>query len=89
MSDLQLITVSLWILICHNSRTWRGECFLRYRLMLHKLLPLFFSHADLETRYPEGQRVTHYRSAKLERFAPWISDGLVTRLTTYKDLDRE
>ncbi|XP_027131457.1 dynein regulatory complex subunit 7 isoform X3 [Larimichthys crocea] len=49
--------------------------------------PISISQRDLETRYPEGQRVTRYRRAKLERFAPWISEGLVTRLTTYKDLD--
>ncbi|KAL7398964.1 hypothetical protein ABVT39_017784 [Epinephelus coioides] len=46
------------------------------------------SEKDLETRWPEGQKVTHYRKAKLERFALYLrSDGLVTRLTRYKDLD--
>ncbi|XP_023148711.2 dynein regulatory complex subunit 7 [Amphiprion ocellaris] len=43
---------------------------------------------DLETRWPGGKKVIRYRKAKLERFAPGLSpDGLVTRLTTYKDLD--
>ncbi|XP_032363121.1 dynein regulatory complex subunit 7 [Etheostoma spectabile] len=43
---------------------------------------------DLETRWPGGQKVTHYRKAQLEKFAPYLRpDGLNTRLTTYKDLD--
>ncbi|KAI3357891.1 hypothetical protein L3Q82_016273 [Scortum barcoo] len=43
---------------------------------------------DLETRWPGGKKVIHYRKAKLEQFAPYLnSDGLLTRLTTYKDLD--
>ncbi|XP_074500922.1 dynein regulatory complex subunit 7 [Sebastes fasciatus] len=46
------------------------------------------SKKDLETRWPGGQKVTHYRKAKLEKFAAYLrSDGLVTLLTTYKDLD--
>ncbi|XP_071314856.1 dynein regulatory complex subunit 7 isoform X2 [Trachinotus anak] len=46
------------------------------------------SKKDLETRWPGGQKVTRYRKAKLERFAPHLGpDGLVTRLVTYKDLD--
>ncbi|XP_075331570.1 dynein regulatory complex subunit 7 [Odontesthes bonariensis] len=46
------------------------------------------SKKDLETRWPEGKKVTHYRKAKLERFVPCLNpDGLITRLTTYKDLD--
>ncbi|KAF1372807.1 hypothetical protein PFLUV_G00253700 [Perca fluviatilis] len=43
---------------------------------------------DLETRWPGGQKVTHYRKAQHERFAPYLrSDGMDTRLTAYKDLD--
>ncbi|XP_022052450.2 dynein regulatory complex subunit 7 isoform X4 [Acanthochromis polyacanthus] len=43
---------------------------------------------DLETRCPGGTKVIRYRKAKLERFAPGLSpDGLITQLTTYKDLD--
>ncbi|KAM8755120.1 dynein regulatory complex subunit 7 isoform 1-T2 [Acanthopagrus schlegelii] len=43
---------------------------------------------DLENRLPGGQKVIRYRKAKLEKFAPYLKpDGLVTRLTTYKDLD--
>ncbi|XP_072222491.1 dynein regulatory complex subunit 7 [Leuresthes tenuis] len=46
------------------------------------------SKEDLEIRWPGGKKVTHYRKAKLERFAPCLNpDGLVTSLTTYKDLD--
>ncbi|KAA8577886.1 hypothetical protein FQN60_013931 [Etheostoma spectabile] len=42
----------------------------------------------METRWPGGQKVTHYRKAQLEKFAPYLRpDGLNTRLTTYKDLD--
>lgn len=45
---------------------------------------------DMETRYPGGVKVTQYRKAKLERFAPYLlPDGLVTRLTAYMDLDCE
>ncbi|KAM9751755.1 dynein regulatory complex subunit 7, partial [Menidia menidia] len=45
------------------------------------------SEKDLETRWPEGRRVTRYRKARLEQFAPCLNpDGLVTRLTTYRDL---
>uniref|UniRef100_A0A665U5D3 Uncharacterized protein n=1 Tax=Echeneis naucrates TaxID=173247 RepID=A0A665U5D3_ECHNA len=46
------------------------------------------SKKDLEDRWPGRQKVTHYRRAKLERCSAYLRpDGLVTRLTTYKDLD--
>ncbi|XP_068196624.1 dynein regulatory complex subunit 7 [Antennarius striatus] len=46
------------------------------------------SRKDLENRWPGGQKVTRYRKAKLETFAPYMRpDGLVTRLTTYRDID--
>ncbi|KAM7410752.1 hypothetical protein PAMA_020948 [Pampus argenteus] len=46
------------------------------------------SKKDLETRWPGGQRTTRYRKAKLEEFSPYLrSDGLLTRLTTYRDQD--
>ncbi|KAM6982042.1 dynein regulatory complex subunit 7 [Tautogolabrus adspersus] len=46
------------------------------------------SKKDLENRWPEMKKVTFHRKAKLERFADYLrTDGLVTRLTTYKDLD--
>ncbi|XP_029291047.1 dynein regulatory complex subunit 7-like isoform X3 [Cottoperca gobio] len=46
------------------------------------------SKQDLETCWPGTQKVTQYRKAKLEKFAPdLMSDGLITRLTTYKDLN--
>lgn len=42
----------------------------------------------MEMRYPGGMKVIEYRKAKLEKFAPYLlKDGLVTKLTTYKDLD--
>lgn len=46
------------------------------------------SPADMEMRYPGGMKVIQYRKAKLEKFAPYLlKDGLVTKLTIYKDLD--
>ncbi|XP_038579649.1 dynein regulatory complex subunit 7 [Micropterus salmoides] len=46
------------------------------------------SKKDLENRLPGKTKVIRYRKAKLEIFAPYLrSDGLVTRLTAYKDLD--
>ncbi|XP_040009242.1 dynein regulatory complex subunit 7 [Xiphias gladius] len=46
------------------------------------------SKKDLETGWPGGQKVTRYRKAQLEKFSPYLRpDGLVTRLTAYKDLD--
>nr|XP_020470660.1 dynein regulatory complex subunit 7 [Monopterus albus] len=46
------------------------------------------SKKDLENRWPGQQKVTRYRQAKLERFAAYLrADGVVARLTTYKDLD--
>uniref|UniRef100_A0A8C4IG21 Dynein regulatory complex subunit 7 n=1 Tax=Dicentrarchus labrax TaxID=13489 RepID=A0A8C4IG21_DICLA len=46
------------------------------------------SKKDLENRWLGGHKVTWYRKAKLEKFAPYLrSEGLVTRLTAYKDLD--
>ncbi|MEQ2312783.1 hypothetical protein AMECASPLE_034761 [Ameca splendens] len=46
------------------------------------------SEKDLEARFPGGRKVTRYRKAKLERFSPTVTkDGLISRLTTYKDLD--
>ncbi len=41
----------------------------------------------MEMRYPGGMKVIQYRKAKLEKYAPYLlKDGLVTKLTTYKDL---
>ncbi|XP_060929995.1 dynein regulatory complex subunit 7 [Limanda limanda] len=43
---------------------------------------------DLETRWPGGHKLTRYRKAELERFAPYLRpNGLITRLVSYKDLD--
>ncbi|XP_037101814.1 dynein regulatory complex subunit 7-like isoform X3 [Syngnathus acus] len=46
------------------------------------------SQQDLETRWPGGKKLTRYKKAELERFAPYLRmDGLVTRLNIYKDMD--
>ncbi|KAL1247382.1 hypothetical protein QQF64_022758 [Cirrhinus molitorella] len=46
------------------------------------------SPADMEMRYPGGMKSILYRRAKLEKFAPYLlKDGLVTKLTTYKDIE--
>ncbi|XP_051914686.1 dynein regulatory complex subunit 7 isoform X1 [Hippocampus zosterae] len=46
------------------------------------------SKQDLETCWPGGRKLTRYKKAELERFAPSLRlDGLVTRLSIYKDLD--
>nr|XP_057907506.1 dynein regulatory complex subunit 7 isoform X3 [Doryrhamphus excisus]XP_057907507.1 dynein regulatory complex subunit 7 isoform X3 [Doryrhamphus excisus] len=43
---------------------------------------------DLETRWPGSRKLTRYKKAHLETFAPYLRlDGLVTRLTVFKDLD--
>ncbi|RVE71067.1 hypothetical protein OJAV_G00070680 [Oryzias javanicus] len=43
---------------------------------------------DLENLWPDGKKVTFYKKSKLEKFAPYLNpDGLITRLTTYKDQD--
>ncbi|KAM9785952.1 dynein regulatory complex subunit 7 [Neosynchiropus ocellatus] len=50
--------------------------------------PLAIAKKDLETRWPGGSKVTFYKKAKLERFALEVNScGLVTRLTTYSDMD--
>ncbi|KAL2093675.1 hypothetical protein ACEWY4_010987 [Coilia grayii] len=49
---------------------------------------LNISQQDMEMRFPGGVKVIQYRKAKLEKFAPYLlRDGLVTRLSTYHDLD--
>ncbi|XP_023697416.2 dynein regulatory complex subunit 7 isoform X1 [Paramormyrops kingsleyae] len=46
------------------------------------------SQQDMEMRCPTGVKVIQYHKAKLEKVAPYLlKDGLVIRLTTYKDLD--
>ncbi|KAF7644779.1 hypothetical protein LDENG_00215900 [Lucifuga dentata] len=50
---------------------------------------LSISQKDLETRWPGGRKLTCYRKAQLETFAPYLMpDGLITHLTTYNDLQR-
>jgi len=54
----------------------------------HQCSVLFCIFIDMEMRFPGGMKVVQYRKAKLEKFAPHHQiDGLVTRLTIYKDLD--
>ena len=58
----------------------------------HKLPPSWcseikISHADFESRAPEGKRTKVYKRAIFEHFSPYVqSDGLVLRKTFYKDL---
>ncbi|RXN21934.1 dynein regulatory complex subunit 7 isoform X1 [Labeo rohita] len=48
----------------------------------------FGCDVNMEMRYPGGMKVIQYRKAKLEKFAPYLlKDGLVTKLTMYKDLE--
>ncbi|MBN3306802.1 DRC7 protein, partial [Amia calva] len=49
---------------------------------------LEISQKDMETRCPGGKKVIQYRRARLEKFAPYLmKDGLVTRVTAYKDFE--
>ncbi|XP_077457123.1 dynein regulatory complex subunit 7 isoform X1 [Stigmatopora argus] len=49
---------------------------------------IYISKQDLETRWPGGWKMTRYKKMELELFAPYLRmDGLVTRLSTYKDFD--
>ncbi|KAL0978403.1 hypothetical protein UPYG_G00170020 [Umbra pygmaea] len=46
------------------------------------------SQQDMDTRFPGGIKVMHYRKAKLEKFASYLlPDGLILRLTTYSNVD--
>ncbi|KAH0619461.1 hypothetical protein JD844_000109 [Phrynosoma platyrhinos] len=46
------------------------------------------SPKEFETRCPQGKKVIQYKNAKLEKWAPYLnSNGLVSRLTVYEDLD--
>uniref|UniRef100_A0A8C4PX23 Dynein regulatory complex subunit 7 n=1 Tax=Eptatretus burgeri TaxID=7764 RepID=A0A8C4PX23_EPTBU len=41
---------------------------------------------EFEFRCPSGRKVMHYRRARFDTFAPYLrNDGLVTRLSVYKD----
>ncbi|NXC20929.1 DRC7 protein, partial [Corythaeola cristata] len=49
--------------------------------------PLQISPREFETRYSQGKKVSLYKKAKLEKWAPYLNgDGLVERLTVYADL---
>ncbi|XP_026802213.3 dynein regulatory complex subunit 7, partial [Pangasianodon hypophthalmus] len=49
---------------------------------------IHISEEDMESRFPGGSKVIRYRKATLEKFSPYLlKDGLVTRLTTYDDLE--
>ncbi|KAK5864092.1 hypothetical protein PBY51_001060 [Eleginops maclovinus] len=59
-----------------------------FEMPRHWVSYIKISQKDLESRWPGRQKVTRYRKAKLEKFAAYLrEDGLVTRLTRYKDLD--
>ncbi|XP_061908471.1 dynein regulatory complex subunit 7 isoform X2 [Entelurus aequoreus] len=46
------------------------------------------SKEDLETRWPGSRKLTRYKKTELKTFAPYLRlNGLVTRLTTFKDFD--
>lgn len=50
-------------------------------------IPAPCASAEFETRCPSGKKVIQYKKAQLEKWAPYLnSNGLVTRLTTYEDL---
>ncbi|NXJ95996.1 DRC7 protein, partial [Corythaixoides concolor] len=50
--------------------------------------PLQISPREFETRYSQGRKVSLYKNAKLEKWAPYLNgDGLVKRLTVYADSD--
>ncbi|XP_066504889.1 dynein regulatory complex subunit 7 isoform X2 [Hoplias malabaricus] len=49
---------------------------------------ILISQEDLKNRFPGGKKLIRYRKATVEKFAVCLRrDGLVTRVTTYKDLD--
>ncbi|XP_072519343.1 dynein regulatory complex subunit 7 isoform X2 [Salminus brasiliensis] len=49
---------------------------------------IYISQEDMESRCPGGTKLVQYRKATVEKFAPYLlKDGLVTRLTSYNDLD--
>ncbi|MCJ8734378.1 hypothetical protein PDJAM_G00234650 [Pangasius djambal] len=49
---------------------------------------IHISEEDMESCFPGGSKVIRYRKATLEKFSPYLlKDGLVTRLTTYDDLE--
>ncbi|XP_037396692.1 dynein regulatory complex subunit 7 isoform X4 [Pygocentrus nattereri] len=49
---------------------------------------IHISQEDMESRCPGGTKLIQYRAATVEKIAPYLlKDGLVTRLTTYDDLE--
>lgn len=52
------------------------------------LTPAHSVFTAFETRCPNGKKVIHYKRAKLEKWTPYLnSNGLVCRLSTYRDLE--
>ncbi|XP_051485112.1 dynein regulatory complex subunit 7 isoform X2 [Apus apus] len=50
--------------------------------------PIQISPREFETRCSQGRKVTLYKQAKLEKWAPYLNEnGLVKRLTIYADSD--
>ena len=45
---------------------------------------------DYELRYPKGNKTISYYRSRVEKFAPYhIHDGLILRITQYKDSESE
>lgn len=45
-------------------------------------------YKDFQERYPNGEKMIHYKRAIVENFAPYKKkNGLMQRLTTYETLD--
>lgn len=70
-----------------RSQSCRAYCWMQWPPDLWCSL---FAFKDMESRFPGGSKVIRYRKATLEKFSPYhLEDGLVTRLTTFDDLDCE
>lgn len=47
-------------------------------------------YLDFQERFPDGEKMIHYKRAVVEKFAPYKkTNGLTLRLTTYETLDYE
>ncbi|KAJ0070705.1 hypothetical protein NL108_017914 [Boleophthalmus pectinirostris] len=50
---------------------------------------IHITEKDMELRWPQGFKVTHFKQASVENFIPFFCpDGVVTRLTLYQDHDK-
>ncbi|KAG5891498.1 hypothetical protein JTB14_009832 [Gonioctena quinquepunctata] len=51
-------------------------------------MKIHIPHDSLKKRFPDGMRTTQYKYTSVEEYAPYMSyDGLVLRITRYKDFD--